>query len=281
MNSQSHTPSSVRRGAALLMLALSVVGAQAVTPGAAHAQVTDDERAHSHFLAGSSYFDQRRFVDAAEQFQEAYRLSGRITLLLNVATSYERAGRPGDAAAALASWLEQAGADAPDRRTQEARLEQLRVAQAELEAREAALAQAVQPDDDAGGGDGGEENGGLGTAGVIGVALLGTGAATGVVALGTGLAANARESELEDGCSDTRVCPPSLESTRDRGRALAKASTVTTFVSIVSLGAGAALLLVDLLGGDGDDAAVTTARGHRLRPTGGPGQAGVGMQLTF
>jgi tetratricopeptide (TPR) repeat protein len=267
--SSSHV--KVRSGAALLVFALSWCG----LPGVALAQVTDDERAQAHFRAGSSYFDQRRFVDAAEQFEEAYRLSGRLPLLLNVATSYERAGRPGDAADALGTWLELAGAEAPDRRTQEARLEQLRIAQNELAAREAAVSQAAPVDESE------ASDGGLGTLGVVGVALLGTGAATGIVSLGTGVAANAREEELRDGCTSARVCPASLEATRDRGRALARASTVTTFVAIATLGTGAALLLVDLLGGDEDALAATTARGRTVRAAGGPGQAGIGMRLTF
>ncbi|MCA9578563.1 MAG: hypothetical protein KC668_24195 [Myxococcales bacterium] len=276
----SRTPDLLRTRGALLILLLAVaLHAVGLEPwlSVAHAQVTDDERAHSHFLAGSSYYDQRRYVEAAEQFQEAFNLSGRVTLLLNVATSYKRAGRPGDAADAVARWLELAPEDASDRRTQTNRLEQLRAQQAEIDARGATTAEPTvspsSPDD-----GGAEAAAGLGTLGTTGVVLLGAGAAVGVVSLATGLAASARQDELERGCTDERVCPSSLSSTRRRGRALSRASTATTFLSIATLGAGAALLLVDLLGDDDTEQAGTA---RVLRPAAGPGDVGVGMSLTF
>jgi Tfp pilus assembly protein PilF len=54
----------------------------------ASAQSSDDERARGHFLAGSSYFDQGRYDQAAEQFETAYSLSPRSQLLLNAAAAY-------------------------------------------------------------------------------------------------------------------------------------------------------------------------------------------------
>jgi hypothetical protein len=245
------------------------------------AQVSDDERARSHFMAGSSYFDQRRYVDAAEQFAEAYRLSGRTELLLNIATSYEHASEPGQAADALATWLEVAPADAPDRRTQETRLVQLRAAaearalEAEREAQAAAAAQSSEPVT--------EEPDRLGGLGITGIALMGVGVGGGAVAIGTGIASSNRLEELESGCDAALVCPPELRATRDRGRTLATVSTISTFVSVASLGAGVVMLLLDLRqtndgsveeSGDGERAA-------QLRLAPGPGDIGLGAAIAF
>ena len=61
------------------------------TPALAQEHEGDDERARAHFMAGTSYFEHRRFNEAAEQFYDAYRLSGRAALLLNAANAYELA----------------------------------------------------------------------------------------------------------------------------------------------------------------------------------------------
>src|SRR5688572_27538004 len=90
----------------------------------------DQERAHQHCLSATSYYSQSRYVDAAREFREAYRLSGRTHLLKNVATSHERAGAFAEAVAALEEYLAQTP-DADDRRQVEGRLEELRARAAE------------------------------------------------------------------------------------------------------------------------------------------------------
>ena len=59
-----------------------VLGALATWAPPVQAQ-SDDERAHAHFMAAQSYMDQGRYEDAAEQFEESYRLSQREELLRN------------------------------------------------------------------------------------------------------------------------------------------------------------------------------------------------------
>ena len=66
-------------GRSLWLVALVVVG----TAVSAHAQ-SDDERARTHFEAGSSYYDQARYADAAREFQASYNLSPHPELLLNI-----------------------------------------------------------------------------------------------------------------------------------------------------------------------------------------------------
>lgn len=254
------------------LVALSVLA----QTGAASAQPRerDDNRARMHFLAGNSYFTDGRYTEAALQFLDAYRLSGRIELLLNVALSYERADEPRLAADAVEDWLEVAPADAPNRAEQEARLTRLRALQ---EAREQAAAttqaQAETPAPEA---EATEARRGLGTLGVVGITLLGVGGATGGLAIGTGVASSARLDELERGCDATRSCPPELEATRDKGRTLATVSTIGTFVSVASLGAGVALLVRDLRHRD-ERPATDTA----VIVTPGPGDVGLGVLVAF
>jgi tetratricopeptide (TPR) repeat protein len=115
----------------LLVLLTVVVGLTAAalgTGGTAHAQLSDDERARLHFESGRSYYEQARYDDAAREFQEAFKLSGRPALLLNLSQAYERALRFDEAIMEAQHYL-QLVPDAPDRRTQEeriGRLDQLR-----------------------------------------------------------------------------------------------------------------------------------------------------------
>ena len=71
----------------LLVLSLNVALASVAV-----AQTSADERAQFHFRAGTSYFEDGRYAESAEQFDEAYRLSQRPMLLANASLAYERAG---------------------------------------------------------------------------------------------------------------------------------------------------------------------------------------------
>jgi len=54
--------------------------------------------ARNHFEAGRTYFERARYEDAHREFAEAYRLSQRPTLLLNMSRAREAAGDPAGAA---------------------------------------------------------------------------------------------------------------------------------------------------------------------------------------
>ena len=98
-----------------------------LTAGAS-AQVSDDERARTHFEAGRSYYEQTRYDDAAREFEEAFTLSGRSALLLNLSQAHERGLHFTEAIADIDKYL-QLTPDAPDRKTLEERkqhLEELR-----------------------------------------------------------------------------------------------------------------------------------------------------------
>jgi tetratricopeptide (TPR) repeat protein len=238
--------------------------------GAALASAQDaDERARGHFLAGSSYFEEGRYEESATQFMEAYRLSGRTTLLLNAATAYERAQRFDDAASTLQRYLDESPPDIDNREAVEVRIVSVReladraeAEAAELEAarqlRQAAAADTADGGDDAAGSDpeaaeGAGSASGLSGLGWAGVASLGVGAGSGIIALATGLVANSRYSDLESACGPAGdACPESSAGDISSGRRMARTSTALTFVGIAGVGAGVVLILLGRGDGDGD-----------------------------
>lgn len=242
---------------------------------------TDEQRARFHYEAGTSYFAQRRFLEAAAQFRDSYRLSNHLELLLNIATSFERGGDFGRAADALDEWLQAAPEDVPDRRTQETRRDQARARHTAEQATSDPPQEpvtSVSPDPvsvDPVSVDPVAPESGLATGGKVGVGLLGVALAMAAVSVGTGVAASAQQDRLETECTADRVCASELQDTRDRGQTLARTSTAFTFLAAASAGAGIVMLLMDLLGEDNSDGERT------LRSTPGPGDVGVGVQLQF
>lgn len=72
------------------MRALAVT---ALLLSAAHAQTASDvEIARAHYKTGEQYYQRDRFADAAREFEEAFRLSGRTELLYNIGKAYEGGG---------------------------------------------------------------------------------------------------------------------------------------------------------------------------------------------
>jgi len=69
--------------AAALALAPPAWGAPADAPG------NDVDIAKAHFGTGQAYYEHGRFADAAHEFEEAFRLSGRPALLYNMGKSYD------------------------------------------------------------------------------------------------------------------------------------------------------------------------------------------------
>lgn len=260
---------------ALLKWSAMVVGfvlLSTTAVGNAQEQRTDEQRARYHYEAGTSYFAQRRFLEAAAQFRDSYRLSHHLELLLNIATSFERGGDFASAADALDEWLQAAPEDAPDRITQETRRDQARARhEAEQAATEPVDPVSVSPEPLAA-----PPESGLAMGGKVGVGLLGAALAMAAVSVGTGVAASAQQDRLETECTPDRVCPSELQDARDRGQTLARTSTAFTFLAAASAAAGLVMLLMDVLGDDGD------SDGERaVRSAPGPGDVGVGVLLQF
>lgn len=94
-----------------------------------------DEIARLHFQAANAHFETGDYVRAAEEFQQAYDLSPRPSLLYNLALSYERLARLGPAIEAMERYL--AGTDTLEpaaRQRLEARLANMRERLAEKQA---------------------------------------------------------------------------------------------------------------------------------------------------
>ncbi|NIU67587.1 MAG: hypothetical protein GWN73_20030, partial [Actinobacteria bacterium] len=88
------------------------------------------EEARHHYESGRSYYEQLRYDEAAREFEEAYRLSGRSHLLKNVAVSHQHAQAWQDAIEAFELYLEEVP-DAEDRAEIEERVARLRELAAE------------------------------------------------------------------------------------------------------------------------------------------------------
>jgi tetratricopeptide (TPR) repeat protein len=84
----------------------------------------DLELAKAHYNTGQIYYERGRFPDAAHEFEEAYRLSGKPALLYNMGKSYDGSS---DAARALKAYRQFLAnvTDSSDRPWVSGRVEQL------------------------------------------------------------------------------------------------------------------------------------------------------------
>jgi tetratricopeptide (TPR) repeat protein len=96
----------------LLALCLAATGARADEP---HASDDDLAIAKAHFNTGQAYYEHGRFADAAHEFEEAFRLSGRPALLYNMGKSYDGGNDFARALGAYRKFLAAAPADNADR----------------------------------------------------------------------------------------------------------------------------------------------------------------------
>lgn len=84
-----------------------------------------DEKAKTHFQAGSSFYDEGNYEQALSEFQSAYDLSKRPELQYNISLTYEKLGDLNNAIAALEKYLDE-GKEISNRPTLEVRRENLR-----------------------------------------------------------------------------------------------------------------------------------------------------------
>jgi len=264
--------------APVVVVLAALLLAPAFCPGGARAQDGGgrDNQAREHFLVGKRYFEQARYPEAAREFEEAYRLSGRSELLLNLALAEERALDYQASIAALNRYLEVEPAT-PDRAEIEARIERLEVLQAEEAARVRAQAEALaarQGDEPASAGNRqrGDGDGGPSTLQWVGMGLLVGAGAFGGAALGTGLAAESIYDDLDSAQDADGRIPADRVDDRDRGESLARASTALSFTALGLAIGGLVLVIVgadhgaDDDGESGSDADVAAASGARARP---------------
>lgn len=222
----------------------------------AGAQASADERAQFHFRAGTSYFEDGRYAESAEQFDEAYRLSQRPMLLANASLAYERAGNLAVAIERMEAFF---AADAGDvgggYMTSQERLEGLRARHAlqlaeerernlepSGEGAEPAESAASEADEAA---DSGSP---LRRTGVV---VGASGVALGAAALGLGLRARAIHRDLTRVCGPAGdACPANRRGDIERGPRLSRSAGALGITAGVSVALGVTLIL---LGGASDD----------------------------
>lgn len=267
------------RAATIAGLVLCVVGASLPRAAAAqHApgssdEALADEQARTHFESGRLYYKRGQFEQAASAFQAAYDLSGRPQLLYNIYLAHRDAGSVEPAAEALAGYLERVQ-DVPRREHLEARLAALRERIDDDGDPQAVAGSGAETDPDAGADPGPQtppatRSSSSSNAGVY--ALMGTGAAVVVAGAITGGLALKKQSDLQDRCTDERVCDPSLRDERNRGRALAIATDVLVPAGAVAAAVGVVLWLT----GDDDE------EGPAGSAACGPGGCAASVRLRF
>jgi len=98
---------------------LMMVAALDASPRAGLAQTDPKASADEHFRRGVELFRDRRFGDAATEFEEAYRLSPAYVVLYNIGQVNAALGRSVEAIDAYEKYLKQGAAQISPERTQE------------------------------------------------------------------------------------------------------------------------------------------------------------------
>jgi tetratricopeptide (TPR) repeat protein len=104
-------------------LAFLLVMALLYAARVASAEADTKTQAREHFERGVAAFNQRRFGDAAEEFQSAYRLSPAFSVLYNIGQVNVALGRAVEAVDAFEQYLAQGGAAIPEERKAAVRVE--------------------------------------------------------------------------------------------------------------------------------------------------------------
>ena len=247
-----------------------VARAQAAQSAPTEAPSEENDRvARQHFQSGRAYYERAQYQDAAREFAEAYRLSGRPPLLLNLSRAYEGANDYAQAVSALEQWLALEEPDAANRAVEEQRLVRLRAAALRAEQQTQAQPPSTERSDIAPAPEGLSD---------LEVASIATGASAGgfaIVAIGTGVAAHGTYETLKSVCPDN-ACPPERQADVNTGAALATTSTVFTGLAVAGGVVSIVLLIVDLTSEPSQSA---SHGGLRLRQ--GPGDLGLELAGNF
>jgi hypothetical protein len=217
-----------------------------------------DSAARTHFDLGTNHYAQGRFAEAATEFREAHRLSGRPELLYNIHLSERDAGRPRESVEALRAFLD-SDAEIPNRGALEARATAMERELAAREARDAGSDGSRPSEDrDPDRGAGRQPVPDPGGTPVGGLILTGVGAALIVAATITGVMALSADAELADRCPSGICTDPAASDDIDGGQTLALTTDILGAAGIVSLGLGIVILAMG--GGGAEDAVASSAR---------------------
>ena len=124
-NEQAHagTPRARSNMTSLLHILLVVLVALCALPSLSWAQTDPKASADEHFKRGVEMFRDRRFGDAATEFEEAYRLSPAYVVLYNIGQVDAALGRSVEAVDAYEKYLKQGASQISPERTQEVLVE--------------------------------------------------------------------------------------------------------------------------------------------------------------
>ncbi len=269
----------IARTLALVVAVVAVVAVAAAAP-AALAQPTppnpDDEAARELYREGDRLYAEGRYEEALDQFSKAFELSGRATLLFNMANSYERLARYAEAAEVLRRYLPDATDDEKTAlRKRIARLDE----RAEAQVRAAAARGAEQnelaalrakkcPTCDVAAPPRASR-----ASRAASYALLATGTVALTAGVVFGVVARDANSDALEHCSTVdgrRLCLAGADSALDRERRFAMLADISIATGLVASAAGGYLLWRAIRKDDETD-----RRGARIEPVVGADFAGV------
>lgn len=231
----------------------------------------NDDAGRSAFRVGQTLYEEGRYVQAATEFERAYELSGRASLMFNAYLAHRDAGQLADAVRTLDTYLrehpEVTDAErlshrlaamratlAEQEQSEAERAEREAAAEAERQRLEAEQERLRQEAEDAR--RRAEEAEAGFSPNPIGIIVGGVGVGALVGALAMGLVANGRVSDLEAQCPGDR-CTPALDlvAATDKADRAILATDILLFGGIAVLGTGIALMFI---GGDDDEEAPST-----------------------
>lgn len=106
-----------------LLITMALSFASSICSAALAPAPPDAKAARDHFDKGIAAYEERRFGDAVEEFEAAYRISGAFKILFNIGQVSVALGRPVDAVDAYDKYLKLGGATVPAERRKEVQLE--------------------------------------------------------------------------------------------------------------------------------------------------------------
>lgn len=229
-----------------LMLAVSGL------PSRAHAQ-GDEAAARQHFRLGQAHYENGQFPQAAHEFEEAYRLSGRARLLYNAYLAYRDMQDLPNSARTLRQFLDEStDLESSERDQLQARLTAIdaAIARQQTSMREETPTQA-EPTSTSTTSAGSEpasaqpSGGGGFNPSPVGFVVGGVGVALEVVAIITGVMASSDHATLVSECPNS-VCPDrqDLRDAQSRGSTLALVTDVMWATGLAAIAAGVTLLFV-------------------------------------
>lgn len=241
-------------------------------PRAMRTEGLDDEAARSRFRIGQALYAEGRFLEAAREFESAYELSRRASLLFNAYLAYRDGSMLEDATRTLGAYLDASPnlEDGPALRARhQAMAQTVEERRAEREAQEAErrrfeedrdrLAREAEEarrreEEQRRRADAADRSGLF----KMGLAVGGTGVAMLVTGVVTGVLANSQYDELDENCPDGRcIVGYDADANSSRGRRLARTTDAMLFGGAAVTVTG--LVLVLLGGGSSTDEAPVEA----------------------